>query len=47
MQMATHVPTHVTIVRAIREVLLHIKRERVRVTSDSGVQIATRHVRVR
>ena len=30
----------------IREVLLHVKRERVRVTSDSGAQIATRHVRV-
>ena len=29
-----------------REVLLHVKRERVRVTSDSGAQIATRHVRV-
>ena len=31
---------------AIREVLLHVKRERVRVTSDSGAQIATHHVRV-
>ena len=30
----------------IREVLLHVRRERVRVTSDSGAQIATRHVRV-
>ena len=31
-------------VNTIREVLLHVKLERV--TSDSGAQIATRHVRV-
>ena len=30
----------------IREVLLHVKRERVRVTPGSGAQIATRHVSV-
>ena len=37
---------HVTRNLNNRKVLLHVKRERVRVTSDSGAQIATRHVRV-
>ena len=44
-----HTPEIIDMHRGVcdnREVLLHVKRERVRVTSDSAAQIATRHVRV-
>ena len=52
--LASHISMHLSVAsqrihdanNVIREVLLHVKRERVRVTLDSGAQIATRHVRV-